>query len=179
VDVWTQYFSDIPCAVTVVPTKSFGSVGGIIEINLLALTTAAARKRVVVEAAVPPMASYGPCIRAGEFLLPSGLMAIGPDGAVVGAGTSPALDGLAHAGYTQAAAIYRYVDALCAAVGTSMANVVRAQYFVSSIDAFPGIASAWSNMRGEQPHPFLCVQVPGALPAPGAVVMADLWIYVP
>ena len=37
-DVWNQYYADIPCAVTVVPTKSFATVGGIIEINLMALT---------------------------------------------------------------------------------------------------------------------------------------------
>src|SRR5262249_25479485 len=33
-DVWNHYFERIPCAVTVVPTKSFATVGGIIEINL-------------------------------------------------------------------------------------------------------------------------------------------------
>lgn len=178
-DVWSQYFKDIPCAVTVVPTKSFGSVGGIIEINLLALKGDATRRKSVVEVELPPMACYGPCIRAGEFLFPSGLMAIDPEGSVVGAGTSAAFDGLAHGGFTQAAAIFRYGDALCAAAGTTMANVVRAQYFVTQVEAFPGIALAWSKARAEQPHPFLCVQVPGALPAPGAVVMADFWIYAP
>src|ERR1700730_3560100 len=34
-----------PCAVTVVPTKSFDTVGGIVEINLIALTNGAARKK--------------------------------------------------------------------------------------------------------------------------------------
>ena len=41
---WNQYYADIPCAVTVVPTKSFATVGGIVEINLIALTNGAARK---------------------------------------------------------------------------------------------------------------------------------------
>ena len=31
-DAWNQYYADIPCAVTVVPTKSFATVGGIVEI---------------------------------------------------------------------------------------------------------------------------------------------------
>jgi enamine deaminase RidA (YjgF/YER057c/UK114 family) len=35
IDVWNQYYRDIPCAVTLVPTKSLGMRGGIIEINLM------------------------------------------------------------------------------------------------------------------------------------------------
>ena len=29
------------------------------------------------------------------------------------------------------------------------------------------------------PHPFVCVQVPGELPAPGAALTADFWLYAP
>jgi len=38
IDVWSQHYRNIPCALTVVPTKGFAMVGGIIEINLIALT---------------------------------------------------------------------------------------------------------------------------------------------
>ena len=65
------------CADQVVAT-----VGGIVEINLIALTNGAARKKQVVETDIPGMAAYGPCIRVGEFLSPSGLMAIGRDGQI-------------------------------------------------------------------------------------------------
>jgi len=57
-----------------------------------------------------------------------------------------------------------------------MANVLRAQYFVSDIAAFPGIAMAWSGRFGRQPHPFVCVQTPPTMPAPGAAFIADFWI---
>src|SRR5580704_17699931 len=119
-DVWSQYYDGIPCAVTVVPTKSFATVGGIIEINLIALTNGARREKQVVEADLPGMATYGPCIKVGEFLLPSGLMAIGRDGRVAGSAVSPGFPGLAHAGYSQAAAVYGYAEALCQAAGTTM-----------------------------------------------------------
>jgi enamine deaminase RidA (YjgF/YER057c/UK114 family) len=175
-DVWNQYYADIPCAVTLVPTKSFATVGGIIEINLIALTNAATREKQVIEADVPGMAAYGPCIKVGEFLLPSGLMAIGRDGHVVAKTISPGFAGLAHAGYSQAAAIYEYAEALCQAAGTAMAKVLRAQYFVADIAAFSGIAMAWSARLGRQPHPFVCVQTPSAMPAPGAALIADFWI---
>lgn len=75
--------------------------------------------------------------------------------------------GLAHAGYSQAAAVYSYAEALCRAVGTAMDRLLRAQYFVTDIVAFPGIAAAWSNGYGGRPYPFLCTQTPTPLPAPG------------
>jgi enamine deaminase RidA (YjgF/YER057c/UK114 family) len=162
--------------VTVVPTKSFATVGGIIEINLLALTNTATRKKQVIEADIPGMAAYGPCIKSGEFLLPSGLMAIGHEGQIIGAALSPGFTGLAHSCYAQAAAVYDYAEALCLAAGTAMANTLRAQYFVSDVTQFPGIAMAWVARFGAQPHPFICIQTPSAIPAPGAALIADFWI---
>jgi enamine deaminase RidA (YjgF/YER057c/UK114 family) len=176
IDVWNQHYANIPCALTVVPTKSFATVGGIIEINLLALTNDARRDKQVIEADIPGMAAYGPCIKVGEFLLPSGLMAVGRDGHVVGRSLSPGFGGLSHAGCAQADAVYSYAEALCHAAGTSMANLLRAQYFVSDVTAFPGVAMAWSARFGAQPHPFVCVQTPAAMPAPGLALIADLWI---
>jgi hypothetical protein len=57
-----------------------------------------------------------------------------------------------------------------------MADVLRVQYFVSDIAAFPGIAMAWSARFGRQPHPFVCVQTPPTMPTPGAAFTADFWI---
>ena len=56
-DAWNLYYADIPCAVTVVPTKSFATVGGIVEINLIALTNGAACRKQVVETDIPGMGS--------------------------------------------------------------------------------------------------------------------------
>jgi enamine deaminase RidA (YjgF/YER057c/UK114 family) len=176
IDVWQQYYGSIPCALTVVPTKSLAMAGGIIEINLMALTTTAKRQKEVIAADIPDMAAFGPCIRVGEFLLPSGLLAIGHDGHIVGKAMSPAFPGLAHAGYSQAAAVTDYAEALCKAAGTSMAKVLRAQYFVSDITVFPGIAMAWTSRFGAQPLPFVCVETPRAALAPGAIMIADFWI---
>jgi enamine deaminase RidA (YjgF/YER057c/UK114 family) len=175
-DVWQRHYAGIPCAVTVVPTKSFATTGGIIEINLIALTNDSARDKQVVAAEIPGMASLGPCIRAGELLFPSGLMAISTDGHVVGNALSANFAGLSHAGYTQASAVYDYAEALCRAAGTSMANTLRAQYFVSDIAHFVGIATAWKARFGAQPHPFVCIQAPADMPAPGMVLIADFWI---
>jgi enamine deaminase RidA (YjgF/YER057c/UK114 family) len=179
IDVWRRHFAQIPCALTIAPTKSFATLGGIIEINLIALTTAARREKRVVTAEIPAMAAFGPCVQAGEFLFPSGLMPVGGDGHVVGKAISPGFSGLSHAGFTQAAAVYDYAEALCRAAGASMANAVRAQYFVSDIADFAGVAAAWTARYGRRPHPFVCVQTPPTMPAPGMALIADFWIYAP
>jgi enamine deaminase RidA (YjgF/YER057c/UK114 family) len=175
-DVWHHHYAGIPCAITVVPTKSFATIGGIIEINLIALTNSATRQKQVIEADIPAMAAQGPCLKVGEFLFPSGLMAIDRDGSITGSAMSSAFTGLSHAGYSQAQAIYQYAEALCQAAGTAMTGILRAQYFVDDIAAFPGIATAWSSRYGRQPHPFVCVQTPTPMPAPGCALIADLWI---
>jgi enamine deaminase RidA (YjgF/YER057c/UK114 family) len=176
IDVWNEHYANIPCALMVVPTKGFAMVGGVIEINLIALTNGAKRAKEVIAADLPEMAAYGPCIKAGEFLLPSGLMPIGRDGHVAGKAISPGFPGLSHAGYTQAATVHDYAEALCKAAGTSLAKVLRAQYFVSDQAAFPGIAMAWASRFGPRPLPFVCVQTPPEMPAPGMALIADFWI---
>ena len=176
VDVWSQFYRNIPCALTVVPAKGFAMVGGIIEINLMALTSGAKREKQVIAADIPEMAAYGPCIKVGEFLLPSGLMPIGRDGHVAGKAISPGFPGLSHAGYTQATAVHDYAETLCEAAGSSLAKVLRAQYFVSDPNAFPGIAMAWGSRFGVQPLPFVCIQTPASMPAPGMTLIADFWI---
>jgi enamine deaminase RidA (YjgF/YER057c/UK114 family) len=175
-DVWNQHYAGIPCAVTVVPTKSFATVGGIIEINLIALITGATRKKELIEADIPGMAAYGPHIKVGEFLLPSGLIAIGSDGHIIGSRVSRSFAGLAHAGYRQAAAVFGYAEALCQAAGTAMDRLLRAQYFVADIAAFSGITMGWSERYGRRPHPFVCVQTPTPMPAPECALIADFWI---
>ena len=46
-DVWAKCFGDTPCAITIVPTKGYAEVDGLIEINLLALRDGARRKKEV------------------------------------------------------------------------------------------------------------------------------------
>ena len=103
-------------------------------------------------------------------------MAIGRDGHVAGSAVSSDFPGLAHAGYSQAEAVYDYAEALCRAAGTAMDGLLRVQYFVADIAAFSGIAMAWSSRYGSRPHPFVTVQTPSPQPVPGATLIADFWI---
>ena len=177
IDAWSQYFRDIPCAITLVPARDYSNSESMLEINLIALRNGATRRKQVIDPGLPAAAAYGPCVRAGELVFPSGLMAVGRDGLVPGVENAAALDGLGLNGYTQGAAVLGYADAVCTAAGVSMRNVVRAQYFLTDIRDFAGVSSAWSDRYGKQPHPFAAVQVPGPLPPSGACLVSDFWIY--
>jgi len=178
-DVWAQYFRDIPCAVTLAPATDHGNSEAMIEINLIALKNGATRRKQVVEVDLPAMSIYGPCLRAGELVFPSGLMAIGRDGMAPARENGKAFDALSLAGQTQASMVLSYAEAVCKAVGVTMRNVVRAQYFLTDIKDFAGVSAAWSERYGKQPHPFAAVQVPGPLPPADATLVSDFWIYAP
>jgi enamine deaminase RidA (YjgF/YER057c/UK114 family) len=176
-DIWSQHFEGIPCALTLVPAKHYSSTESMLEINLIALKSGARRSKQVVEADIPALASYGPCVRAGELVFPSGVMAVNRSGRVPAADAASAFDAIGLAGQAQGELIHTYAEAVCKAVGVSMGNVVRAQYFLTDIRDFAGIAVAWRGRYSAQPHPFAAVQVPGPLPPTGATVVADFWIY--
>ena len=168
-DVWQQHVPH-PCAITAVPTKGFGFVDGMVEINLLALRDGAKRRKEVLKVDLPPMVSYGAHVRAGELVLAAGLMPLGGD---------ERFDGLAHAAQVQALAALSCAERIAKAAGTSAANIVRAQWFMADATEFAGVQLAWTSRFGSAPHPFVCVQPPAPLPAPGAALTADFWIYAP
>jgi enamine deaminase RidA (YjgF/YER057c/UK114 family) len=176
-DVWSQHFRDIPCAITVATAKDYATTDAMLEVNLIALKNGATRRKQVVETGISPMATFGPCVRAGELVFPSGFIAVGPDGLVPGAKNFGAFESLGLAGQVQGAALFFHAEAVCKAVGVSMANVVRAQYFLTDIRDFAGVAAAWSDRYGRQPHPFAAVQMTGPMLAAGASVIGDFWIY--
>jgi enamine deaminase RidA (YjgF/YER057c/UK114 family) len=176
-DVWSQYFREIPCALTLVPAKDYASSEGMLEINLIALKAGATRRKQVVEVDIPGAATYGGCVRAGDLVFPSGLMAIGRDGQVPAAENASAFDALSLAGQAQGAMLFTYADAICKAAGVTPNNIMRAQYFLTDIRDFAGVSAAWSDRFGKQPHPFAAVQVPGPLPTTGATVIGDFWVY--
>src|SRR5437868_10272644 len=168
-DVWQQHVPH-PCAITAVPTKGFGFVDGAVEINLLALREGAKRRKEVLKVDLPPMVSYGAHVRAGELVLAGGLMPLGGD---------ERFDGLAPAARVQALAARSCAERIAKAAGSSASNIERAQWFMADATEFAGVQLAWTSRFGSAPHPFVCVQPPAPLPAPGAALTADFWIYAP
>jgi enamine deaminase RidA (YjgF/YER057c/UK114 family) len=175
-DVWNAHVGTSPAALTVTPAKGFSAVEIILSINYILLKDGAQRKKEIVRADIPEMASYSPAVRAGEFVFSPGLLPMTRDGTVAGLLQGNNFEGLCMRSQLQANAIYEHAEAIAKAAGIGMQNVVRVNYWVSDIREFPGVALAWAGRYGNAPHPFACVVTP-KLPAPGATVMADFWFY--
>ncbi len=175
-DVWNAHVGASPAALTVTPAKAFSAAEIIVSINYILLKDGAQRRKEIVRADIPEMASYSPAVRAGEFVFSPGLLPMTREGTVAGLLQGDDFQGLCLRSQLQANTIYDHAEAIARAAGTDMRNVVRIDYWVSDIREFPGVALAWAGRYGNAPHPFACVVTP-KLPAPGATVMAAFWFY--
>jgi enamine deaminase RidA (YjgF/YER057c/UK114 family) len=69
-------------------------------------------------------------------------------------------------------------ERICRKAGTSLANVVRVQQFHTDLADFNAAWQVWDRHLPGQYLPYSAIETP-ALAVPGAVVMLDLWVYVP
>jgi enamine deaminase RidA (YjgF/YER057c/UK114 family) len=170
-EVWAQHFGACPPATSIITTATPGFIceAGRIEINTISVRRGGATRKEIIEAEVPmPYAGQVQAVRAGDLLFLSNLMAVDEKGAL-GAGSD--VD-------SQMDHMLSSAERLCRKAGTSLANLVRAQQFHTSLVDFPAAWQAWDRRLPGQYLPFSAIEVP-ALGVPGAAAMLDLWIYVP
>jgi len=181
-EVWARHFGETGPALSIIPCAPRGLAlrDGNIEINVIALRPGGATVRRNIEAGVVPGFRHQPqAVRAGDLLFLSGLMAIDGDGLIPDAVPDPGQPWFSSAAEAQAEYILDSVERLCAAAGTSVANVVRAQLFLTDIGEFYPVYKAWERRLAGAPLPFSTVEVPSPLPVPGATVLMDIWVYAP
>jgi enamine deaminase RidA (YjgF/YER057c/UK114 family) len=170
-EVWAKHFGEAPPATTIITTSTPGFICevGRIEINTLSVRRGGRTRKQVIDAGVPTAyAGHVQAIRAGDLLFLSGLMAVDEGGALAG---GSAVQG-------QMDVMLAHAERICRKAGTSLANVVRAQQFHANLADFQAAWQAWDRHLPGRHLPFSAIEVP-ALAVPGAVVMLDLWIYVP
>jgi enamine deaminase RidA (YjgF/YER057c/UK114 family) len=170
-EVWAKHFGKAPPATTIITTSTPGFICevGRIEINTLSVRRGGRTRKQVIDAGVPTAyAGHVQAIRAGDLLFLSGLMAVDEGGALAG---GSAVQG-------QMDVMLAHAERICRKAGTSLANVVRAQQFHANLADFQAAWQAWDRHLPGRHLPFSAIEVP-ALAVPGAVVMLDLWIYVP
>ena len=180
-DVWSQFFPRGKPATTLVPTATpgFFLANARIEINTIALRSGAKTKREIIDAGVfPAFSGFPQAIRAGDLLLLSGLLAIDENGVVESARMDA--DQPSHGSSVQAQmdAMLESAAKICAAAGTSLANVVRIQQYHTDPTDFDGAYQAWDRHLPGLHLPISAVKVP-FLPVPGCTVQLDLWVYAP
>jgi enamine deaminase RidA (YjgF/YER057c/UK114 family) len=170
-EVWAQHFGASPPATSIITTSNPGFIceAGRIEINTFSVRKGGATRKEIIEADVAmPYAGQVQAVRAGDLLLLSNLMAVDARGALA----------VARDVRPQMEHILACAERLCRKAGTTVANAVRAQQFHSNLADFEGAWQAWNKHLPEQYLPFSAIEVP-ALGVPGAVVMLDLWVYIP
>jgi enamine deaminase RidA (YjgF/YER057c/UK114 family) len=181
-EVWRHHFGRSVPATTVIGTATPGFIceTGRIEINTIALRRGGATRRVAVDAGVPTaFAGHPQAVRAGDLLFLSGLMAVDARGALAAdVRLDPRQPWFGDAAELQMTRMLEHAEAICRRAGTSLANMVRAQQFHTSLAGFHGAWRAWDRRLPSHFLPLSAIEVPG-LPVPGAVVMLDLWVHVP
>lgn len=178
-DVWNSHFGARSCALSIVPTRQFGLVPGMIEINLIALKDGGATKKQVIDGCIPAEMTFGAAgVRAGDLLLLSGMVAVDASGPVLPAATGnfPYYGGAAR---SQMDTIVAAIGKVCEAGGASIRNVARIHQFHTDLADFYPTHRAWQKVLGDAPVPFTAVRVPAPMPVPGCSVICDAWVYAP
>ena len=181
-EVWARHFPKAPPATTIINTATPGFIceTGRIEINTISVRRGGATKKTVIDAGVPTaFAGQVQAIRAGDLLFLSGLMAVDAGGALEPAARlDPRQPRNGSAVQLQMECLLARARRLCTKAGTTLANVVRAQQFHTDLNDFNAAWQVWDRHLPDHYLPFSAIEVP-ALGVPGAVVMLDLWVYVP
>jgi enamine deaminase RidA (YjgF/YER057c/UK114 family) len=141
-DVWNAHVGSTPAALTVTPAKAFSASEIVVSINAILLKDGARRRKEIVRADIPEMASYSPAVRAGELVFSPGLLPTTRERTVAGLSQGDHFPGLCLKSKLQANALYEHAEAIAKAAGTTMRNLVRVNYWVSDIREFPGVALA-------------------------------------
>jgi enamine deaminase RidA (YjgF/YER057c/UK114 family) len=179
-DVWNGHFGENPCALTVVATKGLALLDSIIEINIFGVRDSGnVKKQVIDHKASAPMRLGPAAVRAGDLLCLSALYAADEDGAIPAARAAAGLRHLGAPVKYQMRAILGAAEEICAAGGTRLDNVTRAQHFVGDLNVVYPALRIWQDKLGGAPIPFGAVRMPQPMLVPGCDVIVDIWAYRP
>lgn len=181
-EVWLKHFRKAPPATTIITTATPGFIceQGRIEINIISVRRGGRTRKQVIDAGVPTaFDGHVQAIRAGDLLFLSGLMAVDAGGALAPqARIDPRQPHFGSAVQLQMAHLLAQAERICRKAGTTLANAVRVQQFHTDLADFNAAYQVWQQQVPGRHLPFSAIEVP-ALGVPGAVVMLDLWVYVP
>jgi enamine deaminase RidA (YjgF/YER057c/UK114 family) len=180
-ELWLRHVGEQTAVTSYIPCRNPGLAidAARVEINVVALAGDASASRQSIGADVAlPYRGQPAAVKAGDLLFLAGLMAADGNGLAPDAAPDPAYAHYGDDAETQAEWIIRRAERLCAAAGTSLANVVRVLQFHTDIADAYAVHRAWQRALPGRPIPFAAVEVP-VLPVPGCKVLMDLWVYAP
>jgi enamine deaminase RidA (YjgF/YER057c/UK114 family) len=175
-DAWRAAFPQDPPARTVLAAADFGVVGGIIEINLVAVRKDGRTRKEIVRARCPvPLGHASPAVRAGDLLFLSGLFAADAGGLIAPARPDPGFPYAGSSIRTQTEWILEQANVLCHAAGTELGAAGRQQLFYTDLREFDPSFRTIAARFGDALPATSIVRVP-ATPVPGCGVIVDMWV---
>ena len=174
-DAWRAAFPENPPARTVLAASDYGVVGGLIEINVIAVRTGGKLRKEVVPTTCPvPLGHASPVVRAGDLVFLSGLCAADAAGAIPTARVDPDFPYAGSSIRAQTEWILTQAEALCRAAGLGLDAVARQQLFYTDLREFDASWQSIATRHGDGMPATSVVQVP-AMPVPGCGVTMDMW----
>lgn len=176
-EVWKEYFPHEPPARTTAPVRDLGIPGARIAINLIAFQPGPGqvRRTIRTDAAPLPLAHEPQAVQAGPLLFFSQQMATDyRSGVPPEAKLNPAFPYYGSESAAQVNYIVKNIEAICAAAGTTAANLVRRRGFYIDFGEFFTSFATWGKAFPSAPPASTTIRVPAPLPVPGCKVAIDL-----
>lgn len=180
-EVWRRFFPKDPPARLVVPTKLALPLM-VVEMELVAVDPRGPYKKEVIttERAPIPLPHESQAVRAGPYLFLSGQMASDhKQGVPPEARPDPNFPFYSSRVKRQVEYIYKNMEAICHAAGTSAKNLVRRRAIHLDLREMAEAEQVWVEKLGDQLPPTTTFRVEGPLPVPGCTILYDLTAYIP
>lgn len=180
--VWSTAFEGKPPATSITPTSKpgFAIEDSRIEINLVAFADQTKIRRIDDGRAASAVCDGHPvAVRAGDFLLFSGLLAADQNGVIAGAQVAERDRYVASSIEAQMEFLIDAAEDACANAGADLRNVVRILQVHTDLADFLPAARVWQRRLPDVPLPISAARVNGPLTVPGCSVQLDLWVYAP
>lgn len=180
--VWQEVFTENPPARVVLPYIGMGSKGARVEIALTLLADDAEISKTTIETSnAPEQPGHEPqAVKAGQFLFFSTQMAFDSTGNLADGMLRPVnAPWYGSPGQNQMHYMMKNIDAISAAAGTTVENIVRRACFHSDLQWFAESIQAWAGyFPGDKPAS-TTVGLKGPFVVAGANTLLDLISYVP
>jgi enamine deaminase RidA (YjgF/YER057c/UK114 family) len=175
--VWERFFPKDPPARIVVPLPLARPDIMLVEIELVALDPHGPYRKATVSTgeAPRPLGPEPQAVKAGPYVFLSTQMATDyRQGVPPEARPDPHFPFHASGIGRQAEYIFRNVDAICRAAGTSAKNLLRRRAVHTDLGELAEAEEVWGEKLGDRMPPTTAFRVQGPLAVPGCTVQYDL-----
>ena len=179
-EVWRKFFPTNPPARVVVPLRLPSACT--VEIELIAVDSEGPyRRETITTPDAPVHLGHEPqAVKAGPYLFMSGQLATDYEhGVPPEAKPDPNFPFHSSSIKRQVEYIYKNVEAICEAAGTSPQNLVKRRVAHLDLADMPEAEEVWSGQLGERLPPTTFLRVNDPLTVPGCAVQYDLIAAIP